>query len=62
MTDKPRVWFVTGASTGLGRGLAQAIVDEGDRLVATARDRGAVAESRLRWTRHGGSSGALTSL
>ncbi|QNS02820.1 oxidoreductase [Streptomyces xanthii] len=33
-----RVWFVTGTSTGLGRALAEEVVAEGDRLVATARD------------------------
>jgi NAD(P)-dependent dehydrogenase (short-subunit alcohol dehydrogenase family) len=33
----PRVWFVTGSSTGFGRGLAEAILVRGDRLVATAR-------------------------
>lgn len=44
MTDERRVWFVTGASTGLGHGLARAIVDHGDRLVATARDRSAVSD------------------
>ncbi|MFI7008222.1 oxidoreductase [Streptomyces sp. NPDC050145] len=33
-----RVWFVTGTSTGLGRALAEEVVADGDRLVATARD------------------------
>jgi NAD(P)-dependent dehydrogenase (short-subunit alcohol dehydrogenase family) len=30
-------WFVTGTSAGLGKALAEAIVAQGDRLVATAR-------------------------
>jgi NAD(P)-dependent dehydrogenase (short-subunit alcohol dehydrogenase family) len=32
------VWFITGTSTGLGRALAQEVIADGDRLVATARD------------------------
>ncbi len=33
-----RVWFITGASSGFGRALADAAVAHGDRVVATARD------------------------
>jgi NAD(P)-dependent dehydrogenase (short-subunit alcohol dehydrogenase family) len=33
-----RVWFVTGASSGFGRAISEAVLDHGDRLVATARD------------------------
>ncbi|MGW0435727.1 SDR family oxidoreductase [Micromonospora sp. NPDC003197] len=33
-----RVWFVTGASRGLGRAFAQAALNAGDRVVATARN------------------------
>src|ERR1700712_2410361 len=32
-----QVWFITGSSRGLGRALAQAALDAGDRVVATAR-------------------------
>jgi NAD(P)-dependent dehydrogenase (short-subunit alcohol dehydrogenase family) len=32
-----RVWLITGSSRGFGRVLAQAVLDHGDRLVATAR-------------------------
>lgn len=32
-----RVWLIIGASRGLGRGPAEAVLDSGDRLVATAR-------------------------
>lgn len=42
-TDKP-VWLITGCSTGLGRVLAQLIVDRGWRLVATARDKAQVVD------------------
>ncbi|MBA3888028.1 MAG: SDR family NAD(P)-dependent oxidoreductase [Acidobacteria bacterium] len=33
-----RVWFITGTSTGFGRSLAEAVLEHGDRLIATARD------------------------
>jgi NAD(P)-dependent dehydrogenase (short-subunit alcohol dehydrogenase family) len=38
------VWFITGCSTGLGRALADLIVQRGWRVVVTARDKSAVAE------------------
>lgn len=33
-----KVWLVTGAASGLGRSIAEAVLASGDRLVATARD------------------------
>ncbi|MDT7816251.1 MAG: hypothetical protein QOJ51_7173 [Acidobacteriaceae bacterium] len=39
-----RVWFITGASTGLGRKLAEAALAKGDRVVATARKEETVAD------------------
>jgi NAD(P)-dependent dehydrogenase (short-subunit alcohol dehydrogenase family)/ketosteroid isomerase-like protein len=33
-----RVWFVTGASSGFGRAVSAAALEQGDRVVATARD------------------------
>jgi NAD(P)-dependent dehydrogenase (short-subunit alcohol dehydrogenase family) len=39
-----RVWFITGASSGFGRALADAALDRGDRVVATARDAGRLAD------------------
>jgi NAD(P)-dependent dehydrogenase (short-subunit alcohol dehydrogenase family) len=33
-----RTWLVTGSSRGLGRALVQAIADDGDNVVATARN------------------------
>jgi NAD(P)-dependent dehydrogenase (short-subunit alcohol dehydrogenase family) len=38
MNKNDRVWFITGASGGLGRRLAERALDTGDRVVATARD------------------------
>ena len=32
-----RVWFITGASTGFGRELAEQVLAGGDKVVATAR-------------------------
>jgi NAD(P)-dependent dehydrogenase (short-subunit alcohol dehydrogenase family) len=34
-----RVWLVTGASRGFGRALSEAVLERGERLVATARGR-----------------------
>src|ERR1700722_356566 len=31
-------WLVTGSASGLGRNIAEAVLESGDRLVATARD------------------------
>jgi NAD(P)-dependent dehydrogenase (short-subunit alcohol dehydrogenase family) len=33
-----KVWLVTGGASGLGRNIAEAVLESGDRLVATARD------------------------
>jgi NAD(P)-dependent dehydrogenase (short-subunit alcohol dehydrogenase family) len=32
-----KVWFITGAATGLGRALADHVLAQGDRVIATAR-------------------------
>lgn len=42
------VWFITGCSTGLGRALAELIVQRGWRAVVTARDIGSIAEIQSR--------------
>lgn len=34
----PRVWFITGCSSGFGRALAERALAHGDRVIATARD------------------------
>lgn len=39
-----RVWLITGTSAGFGRELAQALIADGDRVVATARDVSAVKD------------------
>ena len=33
-----KVWFVTGASSGIGAGVVMAALDAGNRVVATARN------------------------
>lgn len=37
-----RTWLITGASRGLGRALTETVLEAGDRVVATARDAGAL--------------------
>jgi NAD(P)-dependent dehydrogenase (short-subunit alcohol dehydrogenase family) len=39
-----QVWFITGSSRGFGRALVGAALDAGDRVVATARQPGVLAE------------------
>lgn len=34
----PKVWFITGSSRGLGRQLAEEVLANGDKLIATARN------------------------
>lgn len=41
-TTAARVWLVTGASSGLGRAVAEAALDAGDSVVAAARRAGAL--------------------
>jgi NAD(P)-dependent dehydrogenase (short-subunit alcohol dehydrogenase family) len=36
--NSPRVWFITGSSTGFGYLLAKEALHRGDRVIATARD------------------------
>ena len=38
------VWFITGCSTGLGRALAERVLQQGERCVATARDPGQIED------------------
>ncbi|RYG11882.1 MAG: SDR family NAD(P)-dependent oxidoreductase, partial [Caulobacteraceae bacterium] len=40
-----KIWFVTGASRGLGVAIVRAALDAGDSVVATARRREAVTEA-----------------
>ena len=38
-----RVWFITGASTGFGRLLAEEVLQAGGRVIATARNAAQIA-------------------
>ena len=42
--EKPQVWFVTGCSSGIGRALADRVLQRGYRCVVTARDPAQVAQ------------------
>ena len=42
--SSPRVWFITGASRGLGRAIAAAALAREDHVAATARDPGTLAD------------------
>lgn len=41
-SNSPRVWFITGASTGFGRLLAEELLRRGEQVIATARNIGKV--------------------
>lgn len=42
--DAPRVWLITGCSGGFGRAIAEAALNHGDRVLATARNVGDLDE------------------
>lgn len=42
-SQSSRIWFITGASTGFGRLLAEELLKRGEQVAATARDRAKVA-------------------
>lgn len=44
-----KTWLITGASRGLGRALAEAVLEAGDHLVATARDPASLAPLEQRY-------------
>jgi len=50
--DPARVWLITGASSGLGRALAEAALDAGHHVVATARDPESVVDLERRHPGH----------
>jgi NAD(P)-dependent dehydrogenase (short-subunit alcohol dehydrogenase family) len=43
-TSQPRVWLITGASSGFGRAIADAALAAGDIVVAAARRTDALAD------------------
>ena len=44
MRDHRSIWLITGASSGLGRAIAQAVLEAGDIVIATARDPATIRE------------------
>lgn len=49
---KDRVWFITGASSGLGRQLAEVVLEWGERAVVTGRDLDSLREFESRASGH----------
>jgi NAD(P)-dependent dehydrogenase (short-subunit alcohol dehydrogenase family) len=49
----PRVWFITGASSGLGYALARHVLEQGDRVVMGARTVGPMCELANRYPDRG---------
>ncbi len=47
-----KVWFITGASTGFGRLLAETLMKQGTRVVATARKVDAIDEFSTKYPAH----------
>jgi NAD(P)-dependent dehydrogenase (short-subunit alcohol dehydrogenase family) len=47
-TTEQKVWFITGTSRGFGRVWAEAALERGDRVAATARDRSTLADLEQR--------------
>ena len=47
--SKDRTWFITGASTGFGRVLAEQVLKAGGKVVATARNRDKVADLEAKY-------------
>jgi NAD(P)-dependent dehydrogenase (short-subunit alcohol dehydrogenase family) len=47
---KGRTWFITGASTGFGRLLAEEVLKAGGKVIATARDRDKVADLEAKYS------------
>jgi NAD(P)-dependent dehydrogenase (short-subunit alcohol dehydrogenase family) len=48
-STSPRVWLITGCSSGFGRALASHVLARGQRVIATARDPSALAEMGTRF-------------
>ena len=38
-----KTWLITGCSSGIGRGIAKAVLKKGDNAVVTARDTSKIA-------------------
>jgi len=49
MTTSKHAWFITGASSGFGRALAEHVLAQGGQVAATARDPAYLADLEGRW-------------
>jgi NAD(P)-dependent dehydrogenase (short-subunit alcohol dehydrogenase family) len=50
-TNQPRTWFITGASTGFGRLLAEEVLKAGGKVIATARRLDKIADLEREYPR-----------
>lgn len=44
MSQIPRIWLITGVSSGFGRGLAEAVLKRGEQVIGTLRNAAQLAE------------------
>lgn len=44
-----KTWFITGTSSGLGRMLAERVLDQGDHVIATVRNLSALDDLKMRY-------------
>lgn len=51
-SNKQKIWFITGASTGFGRGLAEQVLAAGGKVVATARKPEQIADLQQKFPDH----------
>ncbi|BAY73769.1 short-chain dehydrogenase/reductase SDR [Nostoc linckia NIES-25] len=49
---KRRIWFITGSSKGLGRALAETVLEQGDTVVLTARNPELIKDLAARFPEH----------
>ncbi|KAH7920232.1 NAD(P)-binding protein [Leucogyrophana mollusca] len=49
-SSSPKVWFITGASSGFGRAMTQLLLEKGDKVVATLRRPEVISDLRAKFS------------